>query len=125
MVVVVVVDVVVVVVVVFLLICYPPHLNLFPDWTVPDIQTVAESGYRGYEAITWYAVWGPKNLPAAIIARLNSELNAVLSDPAVREHLSVLGIDPTPVTPDQFQEEIRRDLSRYGAVVRAAGIKAE
>ena len=67
----------------------------------------------------------PTRTPPAIVQRLNSELNAVLADAAVRERLAVLGIEPTPGTPEQFQEEIRRDLARYGAVVRAAGIKAE
>ena len=93
--------------------------------SLPDVPTFAESGLADFNVSSWVGLLAPARTPPAIIARLNSELNAVLSDPAVREHLSVLGIDPTPVTPDQFQEEIRRDLSRYAAVVRAAGIKAE
>ena len=93
--------------------------------SLPDVPTFAESGVADFNVSSWVGLLAPARTPPAIIARLNSELNAVLSDPAVREHLGVLGIDPTPVTPDQFQEEIRRDLSRYGAVVRSAGIKAE
>jgi len=59
------------------------------------------------------------------IARLNAELNAVLNDPAVRERLAVLGIEPTPGTPEQFRQQMQRDLAAYGPIVKAAGIKLE
>jgi tripartite-type tricarboxylate transporter receptor subunit TctC len=55
----------------------------------------------------------------------NAELNAVLADPAVRERLAVLGIDPRPGSAEQFTDDIRRDLARYEVVVKGAGIKAE
>eukprot|EP01030_Chromulinospumella_sphaerica_P000212 gene212-214_t len=54
-----------------------------------------------------------------------AELNAVLNDAAVREKLRVMGIEPTPGTAEQYRDEIKRDLDRYGAVVKAAGISIE
>jgi tripartite-type tricarboxylate transporter receptor subunit TctC len=67
----------------------------------------------------------PAKTPKAIVDKLNAELNAVLSDPEVRERLNGMGISATPGTPDKFGEEIKRDLARYGQVVKAANIKAE
>ena len=63
--------------------------------------------------------------PAAIIQKLNTELNATLNDPVVRDKLRVLGIEATPGSPEAFRDEIRRDLGRYGPVVKAAGIQVE
>ena len=93
--------------------------------SLPDVPTFAESGVADFNVSSWVGLLVPARTPPAIVQRLNMELNAVLADAAVRERLAVLGIEPTPGTPEQFQEEIRRDLARYGAVVRAAGIKAE
>ena len=93
--------------------------------SLPDVPTFAESGVADFNVSSWVGLLVPARTPPAIVQRLNTELNAVLADAAVRERLAVLGIEPTPGTPEQFQEEIRRDLARYGAVVRAAGIKAE
>lgn len=67
----------------------------------------------------------PVATPAPIVARLNTELNAVLNDPAVREKLRLMGIDATPGSAEQFGSEIKRDLARYGQVVRSAGIRIE
>jgi len=74
---------------------------------------------------SWVGLLAPANLPPAIANRLNADLNAVLNDPAVRERLRILGIDATPGSAEQFREEMRRDLARYGQVVKAAGISVE
>jgi tripartite-type tricarboxylate transporter receptor subunit TctC len=68
---------------------------------------------------------GPARLPQAIIQKLNTELQAVLNDPVVREKLAVMGIAAAPGTPQQFAEQIRNDLQRYEGVVKAAGIRLE
>jgi tripartite-type tricarboxylate transporter receptor subunit TctC len=60
-----------------------------------------------------------------VITRLNTELNAVLNDPAVRDRLAVLGIDPTPGTPEQFRQQMQKDLAAYGPIVKAAAIKID
>jgi tripartite-type tricarboxylate transporter receptor subunit TctC len=59
------------------------------------------------------------------VTRLNTELNAVLNDPEVRERLNGMGITAAPGTPESFGAELSRDLAKYGPVVKAAGIKAE
>lgn len=93
--------------------------------SLPDVPTFIEAGVADFTSSSWVGILAPARTPAAIIRRLNAELNAVLADPAVRERLAVLGIDPTPGTPEQFLEDMRRDLGKYGPVVKAAGIKVE
>ena len=92
---------------------------------LPDVPTFIEGGVPDFVVNSWVGLLAPARTPAAIVKRLNTELNAVLADPAAREKLATLGIDPTPGAPEQFGDEMRRDLARYGAVVRAAGIKIE
>jgi tripartite-type tricarboxylate transporter receptor subunit TctC len=93
--------------------------------SLPDVPTFIESGLADFEASSWVGLMAPAKTPKAIVDKLNAELNAVLNDPEVRERLNGMGIAAAPGTPDKFGEEIRRDLARYGAVVKAAGIKVE
>lgn len=93
--------------------------------SLPDVPTFIESGLPDFEASSWVGLMAPAKTPKAIIDRLNAELNAVLNDPEVRERLNGMGIAAAPGTPERFADEIRRDLARYGAVVKAAGIKVE
>ena len=67
----------------------------------------------------------PAKTPRPVIDKLNRELNAVLATPEIIEQLATLGIVATPGTPEQFGEQMKTDLAEYGAVVKAAGIKAE
>jgi tripartite-type tricarboxylate transporter receptor subunit TctC len=92
---------------------------------LPDVPTFVESGVPDFVVNSWVGVLAPARTPAAVVARLNAELNAVLADPAAREKLATLGIEPAPGTPEQFADEMRRDLARYAPVVKAAGIKLE
>ena len=96
--------------------------------SLPDVPTFIESGISGtgdFEINSWVGLLAPAKTPRAIIDKLNTELNAVLNDTEVREKLNTMGISATPGTTDQFGEEIKRDLARYGQVVRSAGIKAD
>ena len=93
--------------------------------SLPDVPTFMEGGVPDFEINSWVGLLAPAKTPKAIIERLNTELNAVLNDPEVREKLNVMGIAATPGTPDKFGDEMKRDLARYGPVVKAAGIKAE
>jgi tripartite-type tricarboxylate transporter receptor subunit TctC len=93
--------------------------------SMPDVPTFVESGLTDFAVSSWVGLFAPAGTPRAIVQKLNAELNAVLADPAARERLAVLGIDPTPGAPEQYLDEVRRDLARYGQVVRSANIKAE
>jgi tripartite-type tricarboxylate transporter receptor subunit TctC len=93
--------------------------------SLPDVPTFIESGIPDFESSSWVALLAPGGTPRPVIEKLNRELNAVLSDPAIVERLSTLGIVATPGTPQQLADQIRNDLAKYGQVVKAAGIKAE
>jgi tripartite-type tricarboxylate transporter receptor subunit TctC len=93
--------------------------------SLPDVPTFMESGVADFEVDSWVSVLAPPKTPKAVIEKLNSELNAVLRDPAIVERLATLGIVATPGTPQMLADQIRTDLAKYGQVVKAAGIKAE
>ena len=93
--------------------------------SLPDVPTFVESGIADFVVDSWVGLLAPAGTPPAVIQRLNTELNAALADPAVRERLAVLGIDPTPGTPEQFRQSMQKDLAAYGPIVKAAGIKLE
>jgi len=93
--------------------------------SLPDVATFIENGVSDFEANSWVALLAPAKTPKAIVDKLTTELNAVLNDPEVREKLNGMGITATPGSADKFGEEMKRDLARYGQVVKAANIKAE
>jgi tripartite-type tricarboxylate transporter receptor subunit TctC len=93
--------------------------------SLPEVPTFIENGLPDFEVNSWVGLLAPARTPKPVIDKLNAELNAVLSDPEVREKLAALGITATPGTPELFGEQLRLDLARYGQVVKNAGIKAE
>jgi tripartite-type tricarboxylate transporter receptor subunit TctC len=92
---------------------------------LPDVPTFVESGVPDFVVNSWVGILAPAGLPAPIAQRLNTELNAVLNDPAAKEKLRTLGIEATPGSAAQYRDEMQRDLKRYEAVVKSAGIKVE
>ena len=93
--------------------------------SMPDVATFIENGVTDFEASSWVGLLAPAKTPRAIVARLNTELTAVLNDPEVKERLNGMGITAAPGTVESFGAELSRDLAKYGPVVKAAGIKAE
>jgi len=93
--------------------------------SLPDVPTFIENGVPDFDINSWVGLLGPAKMPKAIVEKLNAELNAVLQDPDVRERLNGMGIAATPGSAEKFGDEIKRDLARFGTVVKAANIKAE
>ncbi len=93
--------------------------------SLPDVPTFIENGVPDFDINSWVGLLGPAKMPKAIVDKLNAELNAVLQDPEVRERLNGMGITATPGSADKFGDEIKRDLARFGTVVKAANIKAD
>ena len=91
---------------------------------LPDVPTVGEF-VPGYEATAWFGIGAPRNTPADIIDRLNSEISAGLADAKIEERLADLGGESMPMTPAEFAKFIADETEKWGKVVRAAGIKAE
>jgi tripartite-type tricarboxylate transporter receptor subunit TctC len=90
----------------------------------PEVPTIAESGFPGYEATNWYAYVAPAKTPKEIIARWNQELVKVLSAPEVREQLLAHGLEPMPGTAEELAKYIEREHATWGRVVKEAGITA-
>jgi tripartite-type tricarboxylate transporter receptor subunit TctC len=90
---------------------------------LPEIPTVSES-VPGYEASTWNGVGVPRNTPAEIIDRLNTAINAALSDPQIKARLADLGATVLPGSPDQFGKLLNDDTEKWAKVIKFAGIKA-
>ena len=92
---------------------------------LPDVPTVAESGYPGFEADQWYGIVAPAGTPAAVVTRLNAEINKALALPDVAQQLSVEGAAPMSTTPQAFGDLIRREIPRWAEVVKAGNVKPE
>jgi tripartite-type tricarboxylate transporter receptor subunit TctC len=92
---------------------------------LPEVPTVAESGYPGYEAMNWYAYVAPAKTPKEIIERLNRELVKALNNADVAALLHQQGLEPSPGSPADLGRYIEREYETWGKVVKRAGIKAQ
>ena len=92
---------------------------------LPDVPTMAESGYPGFEADQWYGVVAPAGTPAALVTRLNAEINKALALPDVAQQLAVEGATPMATTPQAFGELIAREIPRWAQVVKAGQVKPD
>ncbi len=91
----------------------------------PDIPTVSEAGVPGYEITAWGGYIAPAATPAAIVARLNAELNKAIESPAIRERWLALGIEPVGGTPERFAAHVKAETVKWTDVITRAGIKGE
>jgi len=92
---------------------------------LPEVPTIAESGYPGFEANTWYGLLAPAGTPAPIVALLNAEVNRVLATPEVRGRLASEGGDTLGGSPEQFASFLKAEHAKWGRVVRESGAKAD
>lgn len=88
---------------------------------MPDLPTIAEAGLPGYESYTWFAIFGPKNLPPAIAQKMNAALKTALEDPEVKAKLFELGNTPRYETLEQFKVTVKEGRAKWAEVVKAAG----
>jgi tripartite-type tricarboxylate transporter receptor subunit TctC len=84
---------------------------------------VKESGVPDYEVTNWHALIGPKGLPKPVVDRLNADMNRLLKSKDAEERLKTEGVSPVGGTPEQLQEEVRRELTQWRGVVERAGVK--
>lgn len=92
---------------------------------MPELPTVAESGYRGYEAITWYGVLAPAATPPAVLSRLHGEFTKVLNNAEFKTWLLNQGAEASPSTPEELSAQIKRELALYGPIIKKSGMKAD
>ena len=92
---------------------------------LPDIPTMVEAGVPGYEATTWTGLVAPVGMPKPIIARLNTEVQAMVASPAFREKVTAIGSEPMSGSSEQFTKFIRSESAKWADVIKRAGAKAE
>jgi tripartite-type tricarboxylate transporter receptor subunit TctC len=92
---------------------------------IPQTPTVGESGYQGFDAITWFGFLAPAGTPKDIVARLNAEFNKALQQADLRKRLGDEGADPLGGTPEQFAALIRDDMVRWGKTVKDSGVRLD
>lgn len=91
----------------------------------PDVPTIAESGFPGFEAVTWIGAVAPAGTPAAIVTRLNKELVEIMQAADMRDKMMAQGAEPMTNTPEQFSAYIKTETAKWAAVVKQAGIAAQ
>jgi tripartite-type tricarboxylate transporter receptor subunit TctC len=92
---------------------------------LPEVPTVAEAGLRDFEVTTWYGILAPAGTPRPVVARLNAEIVRVMHTPEMKERLAAMATDPVTSTPEEFADYIKREIAKWGDVVRKAGLKAD
>ena len=89
---------------------------------MPDTPTIAESGISGYETNSWSTLLVPKGTSAAIVARLNSEITAVLRSSETLARITPQGFEPESSTPEYVTQYVRSEVVRYGKLLKAMGL---
>jgi tripartite-type tricarboxylate transporter receptor subunit TctC len=92
---------------------------------LPDVPTISESGFKGFEAVTWFGILGPANLPKDVVLKLNADINRALKDAALEKKLGDQGADVMGSTPEQFGKLIHDDIARWGKIVKESGAKVD
>jgi tripartite-type tricarboxylate transporter receptor subunit TctC len=93
--------------------------------SLPEIPTIAESGVPAYEMLSYFGVLVPAKTPAAIVARLNAEINKISSLPDVKERYAREGVDPTHATPAAFHNYLQSEMVKWAKVVKETGVRAD
>ena len=91
----------------------------------PDIPTVEESGMTGFAFVSWYGLWGPKNLPPDVSNKLQGDITKVLALPDVKARLNGLGFDPMELGGEQFAGYVRDEMAKYEKIIKDAKISVE
>jgi tripartite-type tricarboxylate transporter receptor subunit TctC len=92
---------------------------------LPDVPTINESGYQGFDAVTWFGLLAPAATPKDVIAKLNAEFNKALKQPELVKRLGDEGADAAGGTPEQFAALIKDDIPRWGKVVKESGARID
>jgi tripartite-type tricarboxylate transporter receptor subunit TctC len=91
----------------------------------PDIPTIAESALPGFEFNVWYGMVVPGGTPRPIVTKMNAEIVRLLNSPTVKERFTAVGLEPSPSTPEEFRDLLRREIPTWHKVAQQAKIKVE
>ncbi|OYT91383.1 MAG: LacI family transcriptional regulator [Burkholderiales bacterium PBB3] len=93
--------------------------------SLPDVPTVAELGYKGFDVSTWYGLFMPAGTPTSAVNQVNAKVNALLANPEFRAAILAQGAEPQAMKPEQFGELLKTDYARWKSIVQASGAKVE
>jgi tripartite-type tricarboxylate transporter receptor subunit TctC len=92
---------------------------------LPNVPTIAESGYKGFDAITWFGILAPARTPKEVIAKFSADLQKALHEPDLQKRLAAQGADVESSTPEAFSRLIHDDIARWGKIVKESGAKVD
>ena len=92
---------------------------------LPEVPTIAEAGVPGYEYTTWYGIFGPRGMPAAVVAQLNTAIAKALAAPDVNQRLMSQGAEPAANSPTELTQYMREESARWAKLIKAANIRLE
>jgi tripartite-type tricarboxylate transporter receptor subunit TctC len=92
---------------------------------LPDVPTIAESGFPGFEAQTWHGLVAPANTPKEIVDKLHHAFVDALNDPSVNKQLTDLGVDVQSSTPEEFRAYIKSEIPKWAEIIKTAGVKTQ
>ena len=90
---------------------------------VPNVPTLAELGFKGFDGVQWYGIVGPAKMPPALVKRLNGEINKLIVAPELKEKLSGEALEPMPMTSEQFGEYMKNDIAKWEKLVKTRKIE--
>ncbi|MDB5811428.1 MAG: hypothetical protein JWN94_3550, partial [Betaproteobacteria bacterium] len=93
--------------------------------TAADVPTLAEAGMPGYEAINWFAIFGPNGIPAAIADKIHADTADVLKSAELRERIGAAGMEPRSMPPAELSGYVKNEIAKWGRAVKASGAKPE
>lgn len=91
----------------------------------PDLPTIAESGYPGFDVSPWFAVFGPAGMPGEVVDKINRDVGALLADPGFRRSLAEQAAEPLQTSPAQLGSMLQADIAKWAAVVRKSGARVD
>jgi tripartite-type tricarboxylate transporter receptor subunit TctC len=91
----------------------------------PNVPTLEELGFKGFDGIQWYGISGPAKMPADIVNRINAELGKVIAQPDFKQRLAAEAVEPMPMSPEAFGNYIVADIKRWQQVVKERGIQLD
>jgi tripartite-type tricarboxylate transporter receptor subunit TctC len=92
---------------------------------MPEVPTAAEQGYQGLESYVWFGLFAPARTPPAIVAKINRDVVAILSEPATKQAMLSQGAEPAPMSPREFDAFVKSESVKWGRVIREAKIEVQ
>jgi tripartite-type tricarboxylate transporter receptor subunit TctC len=92
---------------------------------LPDVPTVAESGFPGFDDYTWFSVFAPVGVPATVVNQINRDFSAALQSPQAKERLAALSLEFTPNTPAEFAKRLKAEVEKYAQIVKQSGARVD